>query len=81
MPAKKPLTVDTLWQMRRLGAPSLAPDGAQAVATLTTYSMDDNKGRSALWLLSTLVGQPPPVGLIHPLFFLPLSCKKIFYGY
>ncbi|RVT53831.1 S9 family peptidase [Rubrivivax albus] len=58
MPAKKPLTVDTLWQIRRLGAPSLAPDGAQAVAALTTYSMDDNKGRSALWLLSTLGGKP-----------------------
>ncbi len=60
MPAskKKPLTIDTLWQIRRLGTPSLAPDGAQAVAVLTTYSMDDNKGRSALWLLSTLGGQP-----------------------
>ncbi|MCP5273082.1 MAG: S9 family peptidase [Burkholderiaceae bacterium] len=57
-PAKKPISIDTLWQIRRLGAPSLAPDGAQAVASLTTYSMDDNKGRSALWLLSTLGGKP-----------------------
>jgi dipeptidyl aminopeptidase/acylaminoacyl peptidase len=60
MPAskKKPLTIDTLWQIRRLGTPSLAPDGAQAVTALTSYSMDDNKGRSALWLLSTLGGEP-----------------------
>jgi dipeptidyl aminopeptidase/acylaminoacyl peptidase len=55
---KKPLSVDTLWKIQRLGSPSLAPDGAQAVAALTSYAMDDNKGRSALWLLSTLGGQP-----------------------
>ena len=58
MPKPQPLSVETLWKIRRLGAPSLAPDGAQAVATLTTYAMDDNKGRSTLWLLSTLGGKP-----------------------
>ena len=52
------LTVDDLWQFERLGAPSLSPDGAQAVASLTRYSMDENKGSSQLWLLSTLGGEP-----------------------
>ncbi len=58
--AKKnqPITVEDLWKMQRLGAPSLSPDGAQAVASVTSYSMEENKGRSALWLLSTLGGQP-----------------------
>lgn len=39
-PQKSPrlLTVDDLWQFERLGAPSLSPDGAQAVASLTRYS-------------------------------------------
>ena len=55
---KKSIDVDALWQLERLGAPSLAPDGALAVASLTRYSMDDNKGRSSLWLLSTLGGKP-----------------------
>ena len=36
--------------------PSLAPDGAQAVCSLSSYSMQDNKSSSALWLLSTLGG-------------------------
>ncbi len=58
MPDKKPLTVDDLWKMARIGAPSLSPDGAQAVAAVTRYSMDDNKADSALWLLSTLGGKP-----------------------
>jgi dipeptidyl aminopeptidase/acylaminoacyl peptidase len=54
---KANLSVDDLWKIERLGHPSLAPDGAQAVATLTRYSMDDNKSASGLWLLSTLGGK------------------------
>ena len=52
------LSADTLWQLERLGPPSVAPDGAHAVVSLSTPSMDDNQTRSALWLLSTLGGQP-----------------------
>jgi dipeptidyl aminopeptidase/acylaminoacyl peptidase len=55
---KKPITIDDLWKMERIGAPSLAPDGAQAVAAVTRYSMDDNKASSTLWLLSMLGGAP-----------------------
>jgi dipeptidyl aminopeptidase/acylaminoacyl peptidase len=54
----KTLTVDDLWKLERIGALSLSPDGAQAVASVTRYSMDDNKGTTALWLLSTFGGQP-----------------------
>ncbi len=58
MAQKKLLDVDTLWRIERLGRPSLSPDGAQAVAAVTRYSMDDNSSASTLWLLSTLGGQP-----------------------
>ena len=58
MAKKKNITVEDLWQIERLGTPSLSPDGAQAVTTLSRYSMDDNKSSSALWLLSTLGGAP-----------------------
>ncbi|MFM8636327.1 MAG: S9 family peptidase [Betaproteobacteria bacterium] len=54
----QPLTVEALWQLQRLGAPSLSPDGAQAVISATAYSMKDNKASSRLWLLSTLGGEP-----------------------
>ncbi|MET0517805.1 MAG: S9 family peptidase, partial [Burkholderiaceae bacterium] len=50
--------VEALWALERLGAPSLSPDGAQAVASVTAYSMADNKSASSLWLLSTLGGAP-----------------------
>ncbi len=54
----KPYTVDTLWQLERLGMPSLSPDGAQAVLPITDYSMQENRSRSSLLLLSTLGGEP-----------------------
>ena len=56
--ARRTLDIDTLWQLWRLGEPSLSPDGAQAVAAATRYSMADNRSSSTLWLLSTLGGQP-----------------------
>jgi dipeptidyl aminopeptidase/acylaminoacyl peptidase len=55
---KKTLGIDDLLKIERLGAPSLAPDGAQAVAAVTRFSMKDNKSQSSLWLLSTLGGAP-----------------------
>jgi dipeptidyl aminopeptidase/acylaminoacyl peptidase len=58
MARSKPITVEDLWAMERLGTPSLSPDGAQAVAAVTRFSMEDNQSQSSLWLLSTLGGQP-----------------------
>ena len=58
MARKQAITVDDLWQMQRLGPPSLSPDGAQVVCSLGSHSMQNNQSHSALWLLSTLGGQP-----------------------
>lgn len=55
---KKTIDIETLWQIERVGAPSLAPDGAQAVASVTRYSMQENRSASSLWLMSTLGGAP-----------------------
>ena len=55
---KPPLTIDDLWQIQRVGNPSLAPDGAAAVVPVTRFSMADNKSAASLWLLSTR-GAPP----------------------
>ncbi len=54
--ALRPLDVHTLWQLSRIGGLALAPDGARAVCSVTTYDMDKNSGSTALWLLSTLGG-------------------------
>ena len=47
-----PIDIDSLWQLDRAGNVAIAPDGSAAVCTLTTYSMEENKGRTALWLLA-----------------------------
>jgi len=59
MTTKHPsITVDDLWKFDRVGGISLSPDGAQAVCSVGSYSVDDNIGRTSLWLLSTLGGAP-----------------------
>ena len=55
---KKPITVDDLWKIERVGTVSLAPDGSQAVCTVGTHSMEENKAESHLFLLSTFGGEP-----------------------
>ena len=48
-----PLTAEDLWQLQRIGSLALAPDGSQAVCSVTSYSMAKNQGTTALWLLPT----------------------------
>jgi dipeptidyl aminopeptidase/acylaminoacyl peptidase len=55
---KRPITVEDLWKFERIGGLSLSPDGAQAVCSVSRFSMDDNKGSTSLWLLSTFGGAP-----------------------
>jgi dipeptidyl aminopeptidase/acylaminoacyl peptidase len=55
---KKLFTVDDLWQIERAGGVALSPDGVQAVCSLTRFSMEENKGSTSLWLLSTFGGEP-----------------------
>lgn len=60
MPSKPPLSAAALWQLQRLGAPALAPDGLRVAAPLTTPDVEHDRNRSALWLLHT-DGRPPRV--------------------
>ncbi len=55
---KHPITVDELWKLERIGGIGLSPDGSQAVCSVSSYSMDENKAQSHLWLLSTFGGAP-----------------------
>ena len=55
---RKPIDADTLWRLERVGAVTLSPDAAAAVCAVTAYSMEDNKGRTSLWLLPTGSSSP-----------------------
>ncbi|MEY4077483.1 MAG: Prolyl tripeptidyl peptidase precursor, partial [Pseudomonadota bacterium] len=50
----KQLTVELMWQLQRLGPPSISPDGSQAVCAVSQPSVQENTIQSAIWMLSTL---------------------------
>ncbi len=58
MPRTRRLTVEHLWKLERPAQPTLSPDGAQACVSVTAYDMEENKGRSSLWLMSAFGGEP-----------------------
>ena len=49
----RPLSVEGLWAIKRIGPPTLSPDGLSACAAVTAYDMDKNDGRTELWLFAT----------------------------
>ena len=55
---KKAFDVEALWKIERAGTVALSPDGAHAVCALASYSVEENKGSTSLWLLSTFGGEP-----------------------
>ncbi|MGE0358130.1 MAG: prolyl oligopeptidase family serine peptidase [Burkholderiales bacterium] len=58
MPARRPLDIDTLWSLDRVGSLSLAPDASAAVCAVATPSMKENKTATSLWLLPTTGNAP-----------------------
>jgi dipeptidyl aminopeptidase/acylaminoacyl peptidase len=54
----KPLDADRLWQLQRLSAPAIAPDGTQAVVAVTRFDMAEDKGTTNLWLVPADGGKP-----------------------
>jgi len=55
-PAAKPLTIEALWAIKRIGTPTLSPDGAVACAAVTRHDMERNDSRTELWLFPTGFG-------------------------
>lgn len=50
---KHPLTIENLWQMKRIGSVELSNDGKIIVFTITTYSMEENKGKTEIWFINS----------------------------
>jgi dipeptidyl aminopeptidase/acylaminoacyl peptidase len=47
------MTVEDMWAIKRVGQPSLSPDGRWAAVEVTSYDMKENSGTSDIWLVST----------------------------
>jgi dipeptidyl aminopeptidase/acylaminoacyl peptidase len=47
---KQPFSVQRSWEIQRLGAPTVAPDGSRVIAPVTRYVLAEDKPYTELWL-------------------------------
>jgi dipeptidyl aminopeptidase/acylaminoacyl peptidase len=52
-PQKRLMTIEDLWAVKRVGPPSLSPDGKWCAVEVTTFDMEKNDSTSDIWLLAT----------------------------
>jgi dipeptidyl aminopeptidase/acylaminoacyl peptidase len=50
---KRPITVEDLWKMKRVGSYDISPDGKSIAFELTSYSMDENKGNTDIYIMGS----------------------------
>jgi dipeptidyl aminopeptidase/acylaminoacyl peptidase len=56
--ATAPLTAETLWQLKRVSAPAVSPDGKVAVYAMTAFDAENDKGDADLYRVATVGGKP-----------------------
>jgi len=56
-PDSRQLTAEKMWGLKRLGNPTITPDGKLAVVPVTTYDIKENKGLTDLWLVPVAGGK------------------------
>jgi len=50
---KRAMTVEDMWNMKRIGSYDVSPDGKTIAFAVTTYKMETNKGNSDIYLIDT----------------------------
>jgi dipeptidyl aminopeptidase/acylaminoacyl peptidase len=55
---RKPLTVDDMWSVQRVGMPALSPDGRTVAYTVSVYDMEENKANGDVWIVPLSGGSP-----------------------
>ena len=48
--AKQPFTVERSWEIQRIGAPTITPDGGTIIAPVTRFDVKQSKADTDLWL-------------------------------
>lgn len=56
--AQDVLTPELLWQLKRVGAPVVSPDGSMVIFTVSTYDIEANSGNTNLYSLPLQGGEP-----------------------
>lgn len=57
--AKAPITHESLWMMKRVGAPIVSPDGKWVLFSVAEPSYEADKATNDLWLVPSAGGAPP----------------------
>jgi hypothetical protein len=68
---RKPLTAEVMWQMARLGPPSLSPDGKWAALAVTSPDAKADKAPSEIWLVRRATSASVMAGTSFGDFALP----------
>ena len=55
-PPKGPLTPEIMWQLSRVGEPSLSPDGSMSVVAVTLADASNDRSFTTLWTIPTSGG-------------------------
>lgn len=50
---KRAITVNDLWNMKRIGSFDVSPDASKIIFDLTTFDMEDNKGQTDIYLIDS----------------------------
>ncbi|MGH8204304.1 MAG: TolB family protein, partial [Steroidobacteraceae bacterium] len=53
-----PLTAEAMWELKRVGAPAISPDGKLAVYEVKHYDVENDKGEADLFMVPTTGGKP-----------------------
>ncbi len=52
MAQTRPITVDDLWAMKRIGSFDVSPDGQSILFSVTNYSIEENKGNTDIYFIN-----------------------------
>jgi len=55
---RKPLTVEDMWAVQRVGMPALSPDGRTVAYTVSVYDMEENRANGDVWIVPLAGGTP-----------------------
>jgi dipeptidyl aminopeptidase/acylaminoacyl peptidase len=58
---KQPLTAETMWELKRLSAPAVSPDGAHTVVAVATNDLKKDQATTRLWLFDNRSGESRPL--------------------
>jgi hypothetical protein len=58
---KRPVEIDDLFKLKRVGDPEISPDGKWVAYTVTRTDLKKDKSETRVWMVPALGGEPLPM--------------------